>query len=240
MPSSPTIEALANARASLLFPGATERIERARALIAHTLETYPGRVALSVSFGGASGMVLLDLTLRVDAQARVFFVDTELLFPETHALIRRVEDRYGIVVDAVRPPLSVAGQALAHGDALWSRDPDACCALRKVEPLRAYLRDADAWMTGTRREQSATRAQLARVGWDATSQVVKVAPLADWSSDDVWAYIAAHGVPVNALLHDGYRSIGCSHCTARGDANGAERDGRWAGFAKTECGIHLG
>ena len=211
----------------------------ARDTIARTLETFPGRVALSVSFGGASGMALLDLTMKLDPRTRVFFVDTELLFPETYALVRRVEERYGIVVDAVKPRESVAEQAASQGEALWSREPDACCALRKVEPLRRYLTDVDAWMTGVRREQSTTRSWVPITSWNESSSVVKVAPLADWTRDDVWAYVAEHDVPVNTLLHDGYRSLGCTHCTVRTAAGGDERDGRWPGFAKTECGIHV-
>jgi phosphoadenosine phosphosulfate reductase len=215
-------------------------VTEARDVIRRTLETFPGRVALSVSFGGASGMALLDLTMQVDPRTRVFFVDTELLFPETYALVRRVEAKYGITVDAVTPQQSVAQQSATHGDALWSRDPDACCGLRKVEPLRRYLSDVDAWMTAVRREQSATRAWLPVTSWNEMSSVVKVAPLADWSIDDVWSYIAEHDVPVNTLLHEGYRSLGCTHCTVRTAAGDDERAGRWAGFAKTECGIHAG
>ena len=236
-------EALAAiARASDVTPGAsrTARLEHARSIVERTLETFPGRVALSVSFGGAAGMVLLDLAMRLDRRTRVFFVDTELLFAETYALVRRVEARYGITVDAVKPRETVAQQAVVHGEALWSRNPDACCDLRKVEPLRRYLTDVDAWMTGVRRDQSTTRAALRVVSWSETSNVVKVAPLVDWTSDDVWTYVAEHDVPVNTLLHDGYRSIGCTHCTVRINAGDDERAGRWAGLAKTECGIHVG
>jgi phosphoadenosine phosphosulfate reductase len=213
-------------------------VDEARAIVARTLETFPGRVALSVSFGGAAGMVLLDLTMRLDPATRVFFVDTELLFPETYALVKRVEERYGITVDAVRPRETVAEQNASAGEALWARDPDACCERRKVEPLRGYLAGVDAWMTGVRREQSATRAAFPAIAWNETSGVVKVAPLADWTNDDVWAYIAEHDVAVNTLLHEGYRSIGCTHCTLRTNPGDDERAGRWAGFAKTECGIH--
>jgi phosphoadenosine phosphosulfate reductase len=222
------------ARASRLSPAEAD----ARAIIARTVETFPGRVALSVSFGGASGMVLLDLAMQIDRSIRVFFVDTELLFPETYALVQRVEERYGIAVEAVTPRQTVAEQNAAHGDALWSRDPDACCGLRKVEPLRRYLADVDAWMTGVRREQSATRAWLPISSWNEANRVVKIAPLADWTRDDVWAYVAEHDVPVNTLLHDGYQSLGCTHCTVRTAPGDDERAGRWAGFAKTECGIH--
>jgi phosphoadenosine phosphosulfate reductase len=241
--SSPELEgALATvaraSRFSAAVPGG--HIDRARAIVAHTLETFPGRVALSVSFGGASGMALLDLVMQLDPSVRVFFVDTELLFPETYALVRRVEERYGITVDAVKPRETVAEQNASQGDALWARDPDGCCERRKVEPLRRYLADVDAWMTAVRRDQSATRAALATTSWNESARVAKVAPLADWTNDDVWAYVAEHDVPVNTLLHEGYRSLGCTHCTARTAPGDDERAGRWAGFAKTECGIHVG
>jgi phosphoadenosine phosphosulfate reductase len=231
------------ARASRLSSADTRlagRVVEARAVVARTVDTFPGRVALSVSFGGASGMALLDLALQVDRSIRVFFVDTELLFPETYALVRRVEARYGIVVDAVKPRLTVADQNARHGDALWSRDPDACCDLRKVEPLSRYLADVDAWITGVRREQSTTRSALPVTAWNEANRVVKVAPLADWTREDVLAYVMEHDVPINTLLHDGYRSLGCTHCTVRTAPGDDERAGRWAGFTKTECGIHAG
>jgi phosphoadenosine phosphosulfate reductase len=233
MSNSDSTGALATiARASRHSPapsGLAERVTEARAIVARTVDTFPGRVALSVSFGGASGIVLLDLALQVDRAIRVFFVDTDLLFPETYALVRRVERRYGIAVEAVTPRLTVAEQNAARGDALWSRDPDACCDLRKVEPLHRYLAGLDAWMTGIRREQSSTRSALPITVWNEANAVVKVAPLADWTRDDVWAYVAEHDVPV-----------GCTHCTRRTAAGDDERAGRWAGFAKTECGIHAG
>jgi phosphoadenosine phosphosulfate reductase len=231
MPNGGLVEALAS--------DAGASVVQAERLIARTLETFPDRTAVSVSFGGAAGMVLLDLVLGIDPNARVFVVDTDLLFPETYALIRRVEARYGIAIEAVRPRQTVAEQAATHGDALWARDPDACCALRKVEPLDRYLVDVDAWLTGLRREQSATRAGLATVAWDERRQVVKVAPLADWTRDDVWSYVRTRGLDVNSLLHEGYTSLGCTHCTKHVGASDDERAGRWAGFEKTECGIHV-
>jgi phosphoadenosine phosphosulfate reductase len=207
--------------------------------IQRTIETYPGRTTLSCSFGGPSGMVLLDLALKIDPNLNVFVVDTELLFPETYALIERVERRYGIAVERVRPAQSVAVQNAVHGDALWQRDPDACCDLRKVEPLRVHLRGFDAWLTAVRRDQSETRSEIPLQAWDEAAQIVKVAPLADWSETDVWTYVQAHDVPVNTLHFDGYPSIGCTHCTRRVAAGEHARAGRWAGFDKVECGIHV-
>ena len=214
-------------------------VGQANATIQATLEGYPGRTTLSCSFGGASGMVLLDLALRVEPQLNVFVVDTELLFPETYALIERVERRYGITVERVRPIQSVAEQSATRGDALWQRDPDACCDLRKVEPLRAYLRGFDAWMTAVRRDQSETRSDIPVRAWDETAQIVKVAPLADWTEADVWTYVQANDVQVNTLHFDGYPSIGCIHCTRRVASGEHARAGRWSGFDKVECGIHV-
>ena len=184
-------------------------------------------------------MVLLDLALQIEPSLNVFVADTELLFPETYALIERVERRYGITIERVRPGLSVPEQNAAFGDALWARDPDACCDLRKVQPLRDHLRSYDAWMTAIRRDQSITRTEIPIRSWDATAQIVKVAPLASWTEDDVWSYVAEHDVPVNTLHFDGYPSIGCTHCTRRVAAGEHARAGRWAGFNKVECGIHV-
>jgi phosphoadenosine phosphosulfate reductase len=184
-------------------------------------------------------MVLLDLALRIEPKLNVFVVDTELLFPETYSLIERVERRYGVAVERVRPEQSVAAQNVTHGDALWRRDPDACCDLRKVEPLRRYLRGFDAWMTAIRRDQSQTRTEIALRAWDESAQIVKVAPLADWTDDDVWTYVSANDVPVNTLHFDGYPSIGCTHCTRRVLSGENARAGRWSGFDKVECGIHV-
>lgn len=184
-------------------------------------------------------MVLLDLALKVEPQLNVFVADTELLFPETYALIERVERRYGISVQAVRPRESVAEQNATRGDALWASDPDLCCSLRKVEPLRAHLRNYDVWMTAVRRDQSSTRAEISVQGWDQAAQVVKVAPLAPWTESDVWNYVSEHDIPVNTLHFDGYPSLGCTHCTRRVAPGDDLRAGRWVGTDKVECGIHV-
>jgi phosphoadenosine phosphosulfate reductase len=214
-------------------------VGNAKTIIRSTVDTYPGRVTLSCSFGGPSGMALLDLALQIEPQLSVFVADTELLFPETYALMERVERRYGITIERVRPALSVAQQGAVHGDALWARNPDACCDLRKVQPLREHLRDYDAWMTAIRRDQSSTRAALKTRSWDAVAEVVKVAPLADWTEDDVWSYVQERDVPVNTLHFDGYPSIGCTSCTRRVAPDEQRRAGRWSGFEKIECGIHV-
>jgi phosphoadenosine phosphosulfate reductase len=216
---------------------ADRAVESAAEIIRRTLHDHPSRVALACSFGGPSGMALLDLTLRVDPTIPVYYLDTGLLFAETYALIERVSRRYGVAPIAVRPELSVEAQAARYGPALWATDPDRCCSLRKVGPNRAFLRTFDAWLTGVRRAQSATRSDLDPLQPDADG-IYKVSPLYDWSDDDVWRYVNANGVPVNALHAEGYPSIGCVPCTRAVAPGEGPRAGRWAGFEKTECGIH--
>ncbi|MDB5073677.1 MAG: adenylylsulfate reductase, thioredoxin dependent [Candidatus Eremiobacteraeota bacterium] len=213
-------------------------VARAEAIVREVLAQYPGRVALACSFGGPSGMALLDLVLRVDRGVPVYYVDTGLLFPETHALVERAAQRYGIVPTALHSELSVQAQAERYGEALWARDPDACCAMRKVAPHRAFVAGYDAWFTGIRRVQARTRADVEPTARDG-ERLVKVSPLFDWTDEDVWAYVNEHDVPVNALHGDGYPSIGCMPCTLRPAPGEDARSGRWAGFGKTECGLHL-
>jgi phosphoadenosine phosphosulfate reductase len=213
-------------------------IESAVHTLHWALRTYRDRVVLAVSFGGLGGMVLLDLALRSNSTLPVYYIDTGLLFPETYAFIRTVEAKYGISVIAVRPELSIADQAERHGDALWSRDPDACCNLRKVQPQREFLQQYDAWITGLHHAAVETRGDLPRVQWDAGANVVKVSPLAQWTDADLADYARNNGIAHNPLLDMGYPSIGCVPCTRRVRPGESARAGRWSGFAKLECGLH--
>lgn len=206
--------------------------------LAAVFAAYGDTAALSCSFGGTSGMVLLDMAVRIHPTVRVITLDTGFLFPETHALIARAEQRYGIIVEAVRPLLSPLAQADQHGDALWERDPDACCRMRKVEPMRAAMAGLRAWITGVRRDHSPTRRDTPVVKWDDTFGLMKVNPLVAWTEKDVWAYIMANDVPYNTLHDAGYASIGCTHCTRPIQAGEDIRAGRWSGTGKTECGLH--
>lgn len=202
------------------------------------LETFgPDGIALACSFG-AEDVVLVDMASRIRPGVRVFYLDTDLLFPETYETRDRVAARYDVRLERVRPALSLAEQAGRHGDALWARDPDTCCRVRKVEPLRGVLAGLEAWVTGIRREQSPTRASAAEVEWDHRFGLVKVNPLARWTWDEVWGYIRAHDVPYNPLHDRGYPSIGCMPCTRPVRPGEDPRAGRWPGFAKTECGLH--
>jgi phosphoadenosine phosphosulfate reductase len=171
--------------------------------------------------------VILDMLLAIEPEARVFTLDTGVLFPETYETWRRIEQRYGLEIDVYR------GEWI---DGMWQRDPDGCCGLRKVEPLERALSDVDAWITGLRRDQSPSRAQTPKLGPDdGHPGKLKCAPLADWTEKAVWRYIAEHDVPYHPLHDRGYESIGCTHCTVAGGG----RDGRWAGTDKIECGLHL-
>jgi phosphoadenosine phosphosulfate reductase len=204
----------------------------AAGVLAYVVDRFHPRLAVACSFQKEASVVL-DLIMRIAPDARVFTLDTHVLFPETYETWRRVEERYGIEIEVHQGP-SLGRQAAIHGDRLWERDPDACCDLRKVQPLRRALADVDAWVSGVRRDQSAARGRTRKLAWDAGHERWKANPLADWSEADVWRYIAKHDLPYNPLHDRGYASIGCTHCTKPG----AGRDGRWAGSDKTECGLH--
>jgi phosphoadenosine phosphosulfate reductase len=205
--------------------------------LAWAFETFGNRVAISSAFG-AEGMVLIDLASHVQKDFRLFTIDTEFLFPETYALMDKIEQRYGIAIEKVYSLLSPEEQERTQGAALWTRDPDRCCNLRKVEPLRRKLGELDAWITSIRHDQTAARAGARRIEWDEKFGLVKINPIVDWTSKEVWRYIQQHGVPYNSLHDQSYPSIGCTHCTGPVRAGEDPRAGRWPGFAKTECGLH--
>jgi phosphoadenosine phosphosulfate reductase len=216
---------------TLVDEGRAERMT-APELLGFVLERFHPRLTLACSFQKEES-VLLDMLLEREPSARVFALDTHVLFPETYALWRQVEQRYKTSIEVYEGP-SLGRQAAVHGEALWSRNPNLCCALRKVEPLARALADVDCWITGIRRDQSETRAHAPKLGWDERHEVWKANPLADWTDEDVWAYVRERDLPVNELHGRGYASIGCTHCTTPGTG----REGRWAGVEKTECGLH--
>jgi len=197
----------------------------AQEVLAHAVREYHPRLAVACSFQKEAS-VILDMLLTIEPEARVFTLDTGVLFPETYETWRRIEERYGTKIEVFR------GEWI---DGLWLRDPDACCSMRKVEPLERALGGTEAWITGLRREQAPSRAGTPKIGWDDNHSNWKIAPLADWTEKDVWTYIVDNDVPYHPLHDRGYASIGCTHCTAVGDG----RDGRWAGTDKIECGLHL-
>ena len=184
-------------------------------------------------------MVLIDMAARIQPDFRLFTIDTEFLFPETYRLMEQVESRYSIHIEKIYSLLSPEEQERQYGAALWSRNPDQCCNLRKVEPLRRKLAELRAWITSIRREQTSFRAGAGKIEWDAKFGLVKINPIADWSSKQVWRYLHEHQVPYNALHDQNFPSIGCTHCTRAIRPGEDARAGRWSGFAKTECGLHV-
>ena len=206
-------------------------------LVKYALEQFSPKVAIASSFG-AEDVVLIHLAAQARPDFRVFTLDTDFLFPETYALIDAIEQRYGIKVERTRPRLTPDEQAQEVGKALWSREPDLCCNIRKVEPLTNKLAELDAWVTGIRRDQAPTRANARKLEWDSKFGLIKINPLADWKWEQVWAYIRAHSIPYNPLHDRGYPSIGCTYCTRPVRAGEDFRAGRWSGFQKTECGLH--
>jgi phosphoadenylyl-sulfate reductase (thioredoxin) len=216
------------------------------ALEGHSAETilrwaadqYAPRLTFASGFG-IEGCVLLDIIGRNKLAVDLFTLDTQLLFPETYDLWRRLEARYGFTIRAVRPQYTVEQQAELEGPALWSVDPDRCCELRKMVPLRAQLEGFDAWISAIRRDQTPDRADAPVVSWDGKFGIVKINPLVRWTFDDVKAYVKAHDVPYNPLHDQGYPSIGCQPCTTPVAPGEDPRAGRWRGREKKECGLHL-
>jgi phosphoadenosine phosphosulfate reductase len=209
----------------------------ASAVLSWAAERFAKHLAFATGFG-PEGLVLLDLIARGRLDVDVFTLDTGLFFPETYELWRSLEHRYGLKVRAVRPALSVDEQALVHGDALWLREPDRCCGIRKVAPLEDALRGHEAWISAIRADQTAERGRSRVVERDPRRGLVKVNPLLSWTSEDVWRYLRDHDIPTNPLHAEGYPSIGCWPCTSPVRPGEDPRAGRWRGQAKTECGLH--
>jgi phosphoadenosine phosphosulfate reductase len=207
----------------------------AEAIVEWALEEFGDRFCVTSSFADA---VLAHLVSRVAPGVDVVFLDTGLHFAETLRVRDVVQRTLPVTVRSVRPRLTVAEQDEQYGPRLYERDPDACCALRKVEPLERALDRYDAWAAGLRRDESPSRANTPVVSFEAARGKVKVSPLAAWTQADVDAYIARYDVPVNALLRQGYASVGCWPCTRRTPPGTDPRAGRWPMFDKTECGLH--
>lgn len=199
-------------------------------------ETFGDRFAITSSMGDA---VLTSLAAEAVPGVQVIFLDTGYHFPQTLATRDRVAAELDVRVVSVRPKLSVAEQNIEYGQSLYARDPDQCCAMRKVQPLDDVLGGYDAWGSGIRRDESPSRAGTPVIGWDAKRSKVKVNPLATWTQSDVDAYAAERGVIVNPLVELGFASIGCAPCTQRVAPGEDARAGRWAGREKTECGLHV-
>jgi phosphoadenosine phosphosulfate reductase len=217
--------------ASLHLPDDVEAMTPEQ-ILAFLLEQFPGRVSLACSFQKEES-VLLDMLFAHEPKARVFAIDTHHLFPETYVYWRDVEKRYGTTIEVFEGP-SPEELAAAHGDRLWERSPDLYLSIAKVAPLVTALGDLDAWIAGIRRDQSPTRADAQKLGWDEQHELWKANPLADWTDEMCWDYIRARELPYNPLHDRGYESIGDTHSTQPGSG----RSGRWPGTGKVECGIH--
>jgi phosphoadenosine phosphosulfate reductase len=211
------------------------------AILGWLFERYGDGVTLASAFGNTSDVVLMDMVARLRPGTEVFYLDTDFLFPETYALIERAGAHWpGLELRKYRTPLTPEEQAALHGEALWERNPDQCCDIRKVQPIHEALAGKRAWITGIRRDQSPTRANAPAVQWDAKFGLAKANPLVNWSEKDAWAYIFKHGIPYNPLHDQGYPTLGCVQCTRAVAPGEDQRSGRWSGTGKLECGLHAG
>jgi phosphoadenosine phosphosulfate reductase len=211
------------------------------------VDRYRGRIALACSFGMQS-VALIDMLARADllADVEVFYLDTGVLFAQTHQTRLRIQARYGFEAVRVAPELSWEDQQARYDGHLHERGAEgvtSCCFLRKVQPMRRYFqrRGLGAWITGMRRSHSSRRDAVPVAMWDRVNMLAKFNPVAAMDTPTLWAYIKAHDVPYNPLYDQGYSSIGCDTpiCTRPVAAGADGRDGRWVGTDKTECGIHV-
>ncbi|MBS42286.1 MAG: phosphoadenylyl-sulfate reductase [Nocardioides sp.] len=215
--------------------GAELELAPAETIVEWAAATFGERFCVTSSMGDA---VLARLASKVVPGIDVVFLDTGYHFVETIGTRDAVAATLDVNLLTITPKQTVAEQDAEHGPELFRRDPDLCCAMRKVAPLNDALSSYDAWATGLRRAETRNRVVAPVIGWDAKKGKVKISPLARWSDEQVDNYIAENGVLVNPLVHDGYPSIGCAPCTRRVAPGEDARSGRWAGTNKTECGIH--
>ncbi len=205
-------------------------------ILAWAVETYPN-IAFACSFG-AEDVVLVDMLQQISPSTDIFYLDTDFHFKETYETRDAIAAKYGLEFVRVSPTLTPEEQAQKYGEELWKSDPNACCNLRKVEPLTRVLGRYEAWITGIRRDQAPTRANAKKIEYDTKFGLVKFNPIANWTSDDVWNYIREHQLIYNPLHDRNYPSIGCEHCTRPVMPGEDPRAGRWSGTEKTECGLH--
>lgn len=211
----------------------------ARSVLEWAYSTYAeGEIVYASSFG-AEAIVLIDIIQKIKPDAHIVFLDTGLHFPETYEVINKIQAIFpALRIEKKEPELSLDEQGTQYGSALWLRDPNQCCNIRKVIPLQKTLTAKQAWISGLRREQSPTRANTEFVNKDDKFRNIKICPLIYWTWDDVWAYIRENNLPYNTLHDQQYPSIGCLPCTKPVSADGDSRAGRWSGSSKTECGLH--
>lgn len=201
------------------------------------VEAFGSKLTMATAFG-PEGCTIIHMLAEIDPSIRVFNLDTGYQFAETLELRERIARRYGIEVEYVRSETSVGDYETSNGGPIYGTDPDRCCRDRKILPLHRAVEGYEAWISAIRADQSAHRARADVVGWDAKFNLVKINPLLKWTKRDVWAFVVTNDVPYNPLHDQGYPSIGCWPCTKSVHAGEDERAGRWAGQAKTECGLH--
>lgn len=204
------------------------------------VETYYPKLTMATAFG-AEGCVILAMLSQIEPNGRnvrVFNLDTGYQFQETLDLRERFRSEYGITVEYVRAEELVEAMEKRFGGPIYGTNPDMCCRIRKLEPMKRAAAGYDAWISAIRRDQTPDRARAQIVEWDAKFGLVKVNPLANWTKRDIWAYIRINEVPYNPLHDEGYPSIGCWPCTRRVEVGQDDRAGRWSNFAKLECGLH--
>jgi phosphoadenosine phosphosulfate reductase len=209
-----------------------------QAILRWAVGRFHPRLTMATAFG-AEGCCILHMLAEIEPGVRVFNLDTGYQFRETLELRERIKERYGIDVELIKPEMTVAEYEAEHGGPLYHLRPDQCCHDRKVLPLREAVKGYEAWISSIRRDQTSHRAVAGAVQWDAKFHLVKVNPLLGWTRNDVWRFILEHEVPYNPLHDLGYPSIGCWPCTAAVGEGGDEREGRWVGSAKKECGLHV-
>lgn len=201
------------------------------------VESFYPKLTMATAFG-PEGCVILHMLSEIEPRVRVFNLDTGYQFAETLELRDRIAERYGIEVEMVRPDQTVGEFEAANGGPVYRNEPDRCCQQRKIVPLRRAVEGHVAWISAIRADQSSDRSKARLVAWDSKFGLVKVNPLIGWTKRDVWAFVATNKVPYNPLHDQGYPSIGCWPCTKAVAEGDDERAGRWAGQAKTECGLH--
>jgi phosphoadenosine phosphosulfate reductase len=197
-------------------------------------------VGFTSSFS-ADDVAIIHMIKQIKPDALIIFIDTDFHFPETYELVEKLKKEWKLNLKVIKPLISVEEQNKLYGEKLYEKDPDKCCEIRKVEPLKRVLEELDVWITGMRRDQSPTRANIGKVEihtLPSGKKILKVNPIADWTRKDVWKYVMEHKLPYNPLYDKNYLSIGCAPCTRPVQEGEDERAGRWAGKGKLECGLH--
>ena len=197
------------------------------------------KIVMGTGFG-APGIVLLDILRKINSNIKIFYIDTDLLFKETYDLKDKLEEYYNLKFIKFSTKVSIEKQKELYGDKLWETNPNLCCNIRKVMPLKEALKDFDVWMTAIRKFQTNIRQNSKIIEFNKIFNVSKVNPLINWTHEDIWEYIKIHNIPYNKLHDKGYPSLGCFHCTTSVKKWEDDRAGRWRGNDKTECGLHFG